>query len=151
MKTFQKSTLIKCDVNDLFDFHLDVNNIKIITPKNIKVKLLTPDFKPKEGQVLKLKSIKNFIPINWVVRIDKLERPNRLIDIAVKSPFVYWEHQHLFIKHDTYCELKDVVHYELPFGFIGKLFESFIYNDLSQMFDYRHEITKNILENKGQN
>ena len=67
MNTFEKSTLIKCSIDELFDFHLDANNLTKITPNNIKVKLLTPDFEAKEGEVLKLKSIKNFIPMNWTV------------------------------------------------------------------------------------
>lgn len=103
MKTFEKTTLIKCDVNELFEFHLDTNNLTKITPKNIKVKLLTPNFEAKEGEVLKIKSTKNFIPLNWTVKIDKLEKPNILIDVALKSPFKYWEHQHIFIQHERFC------------------------------------------------
>ena len=87
MKTFEKSTLIKCSIDELFDFHLDTNNLTKITPNNIKVKLLTPDFKAKEGEVLKIRSIKNFIPMNWTVKIQKLEKPNILVDVAISSPF----------------------------------------------------------------
>ena len=148
MNTFEKSTLIKCGVEELFDFHLDTNNLTKITPTNIKVKLLTPDFEAKEGEVLKLKSIKNFIPINWTVKIQKLEKPNILVDVAINSPFKYWEHQHVFIKHANFTELKDIVRYEMPFGYIGGLFSPLVENDLEDMFDFRHNITKEILENK---
>lgn len=146
MKEFEKSTLIKCSVEELFDFHIDTNNLKAITPPNIKVELLTPNFKAQEGEVLKIKSIKNFIPINWTVKIQKLQRPNILVDVALKSPFKYWEHQHIFIQHKNFTELKDIVSYEMPFGIIGDFFEPFVYNDLSKMFEYRHEITKKLLE-----
>ena len=148
METFEKSTLIKCSADELFDFHLDTKNILKITPPNIGVELLTPDIVPEQGKILKIRSIKNFIPINWEVKIDKLEKPHKLIDIAIKSPFKYWEHQHLFIDHGKFTELKDVVKFELPFGFLGKVVQPFIYNDLMNMFEHRHKVTKEILESK---
>ena len=40
METFEKTTLIDCSAKELFDFHLDTNNIKLITPKHTKVELL---------------------------------------------------------------------------------------------------------------
>ncbi|WP_262363676.1 hypothetical protein [Aliarcobacter cryaerophilus] len=40
MEIFEKITLIDCTAKDLFDFHLDTNNIKLITPKHTKVELL---------------------------------------------------------------------------------------------------------------
>lgn len=148
MKTFEKSTLIKCGIDELFDFHLDTTNLTKITPNNIKVKLLNPNFKAKEGEILKIRSIKNFIPMNWTVKIQKLEKPNILVDIAISSPFKYWEHQHVFIKHANFTELKDIVKYEMPFGYFGNLFSALVDNDLENMFDFRHNITKKILENK---
>ena len=39
MQTFEKTTLIDCSAKELFDFHLDTNNIKLITPKHTKVEL----------------------------------------------------------------------------------------------------------------
>lgn len=148
METFEKSTLIKCSADELFDFHLDTNNLTKITPPNIDVELLTPDIIPQEGKVLKIKSTKHYIPLNWEVKIDKLEKPHLLVDVALKSPFKYWEHQHIFIQHRNFTELKDVVKFELPFGMLGKALQFLVYNDLMKMFDYRHKITKDILENK---
>lgn len=96
MKTYIKKTQINCDVEKLFDFHMDSNNIKKITPPNIKVELLNDDGKSYEGKIVKLKTTKFFIPTYWEVRIEKLQKPSILIDIAIKSPFQYWRHQHIF-------------------------------------------------------
>ena len=65
MQTFIKSSYINCDIKSLFDFHLDTNNLTFITPTDTKVELLTKDFKPQIGQILKIKSTKYFIPMNW--------------------------------------------------------------------------------------
>ena len=149
MQTFIKSSYINCDTKSLFDFHLDTNNLTKITPTNIKVELLTKNFKPVVSQILKIKSTKYFIPMMWEVKIEKIEEPNLLVDIALKSPFAFWEHKHIFIKHGNMSELKDVITFKMPFGILGDLLSFFVKKDLRNMFDYRHKITKNILENRN--
>ena len=148
MKTFEKTTLINCDIQKLFDFHIDMKNLEAITPLNMEVEVLNKDFIPHEGGVIKIKSVKNFIPIIWEVKIEKMQSPNILVDIALKSPFKFWEHSHIFTKKGSLCELKDVIKYKLPFGKIGELFNFFIQKELKTMFDYRHKITKGLLEEK---
>ena len=151
MQTFEKTTYINCDLDDLFDFHLDIGNLKLITPPDTKVNLLNKDFIPHEGGVLKIKTVKFFIPTTWEVKIEKLEKPNILVDLALKSPFKYWEHSHIFTKKGSLCELKDVVKYELPFGKVGNLFDFLIKKQLKNMFNFRHKVTKEFLEKKSNN
>ena len=147
MKIYEKTSFIECEIEELFEFHLDLTNLQAITPKDTKVSLVGELFTPKEGDILKLKTFKNFIPIDWDVLIQKVEKPNILVDLALTSPFSFWEHSHIFTKkEDGMCELKDVVKYKAPFGFIGVLFDFFISYELEKMFTYRHEVTKKILE-----
>ena len=146
MQTFIKSSYINCDIKSLFDFHTNTNNLTKITPPDIKVELLTKDFKPGISQIMKIKSTKYFIPMLWEVKIEKLDEPNLLVDVAIKSPFAFWEHKHIFIKHENMCELKDVITFKIPFGILGNLLNGFVKKDLQSMFDFRHKITKEILE-----
>lgn len=149
MSLYEKTSLIECRLESLYDFHTDMKNLQAISPKGIKVTLLNEGFMPKEGAILRLKTVKNFIPMIWEVRIDKMDAPNLLVDIAMKSPFKSWKHSHIFTQVDeNLCELKDVVEYALPFGFIGSLFNFFIQHELRSMFDCRHLITKELLEEK---
>jgi ligand-binding SRPBCC domain-containing protein len=149
MTTYEKTSLIDCSIEELFGFHLDLGNLKAITPKDTKVTLIGELFTPKEGDVLKLKTVKNFIPIMWEVEIQKVHEPHLLVDFALKSPFKYWKHSHIFTqKENGLCELKDLVHYELHFGFIGRLFNFFVSHELAKMFAYRHEVTQKMLGGK---
>ena len=68
MKTIEKTTFINCTLEELFDFHLDSNNITKITPPNIKVELLNEDTKTIEGKIVKIKTTKFFIPTYWEVK-----------------------------------------------------------------------------------
>jgi ligand-binding SRPBCC domain-containing protein len=147
MKTFEKSSLIHCQIEDLFAFHLDLNNLKIITPKDTKVTLLNEMFTPKEGDILRLHTVKNFIPMIWEVKIDRIEFPHLLVDVALKSPFTFWKHSHIFTdRGDGVCELKDVVDYIATFGFLGRYLDAIVRQQLNTMFRYRHKRTKEILE-----
>lgn len=150
MKTIIKTSIINCTLEELFEFHLDSENITKITPPNTKVTLLNEDTTTYEGKIVKIKTVKFFIPTYWEVKIEKLQKSDILVDVAVKSPFNYWKHQHLFTKKGNMCELNDVIEYELPFGFLGKIVAPFIELDIKNMFDYRHKITKEILENYEQ-
>ncbi len=148
MKTFTRQIYINTTLEELFDFHMDTNNLLKITPPDIKATLVTKNIQQKEGEVISLITTKNFLSFLWIVRIKKINFPTLFVDEALKSPFKYWEHQHIFEKRGNKVLLKDVVKYELPFGFIGKIFNSFIESDLQKMFEFRHKVTKNILEGK---
>jgi len=147
METFTQTSLINCTLEKLFDFHLDTNNIKLITPSHTKVELIDYEEATFEGKIIKLKTTRAWVPIDWIVKIEKYEYPNLMVDVALKSPFAFWEHQHIFTKKGSMCELKDVIKYKLPFGILGKLIAPFIKKDIANMFDYRHKQTKQILEN----
>lgn len=149
MSLYEKTSQISCSLEALYDFHTDMKNLQSISPKAIKVTLLNEGFVPKEGALLRLKTVKNFIPMIWEVRIDTMQEPHLLVDIAVKSPFKSWKHSHIFTQIDeNLCELKDIVEYTLPFGFIGSLFDFFIQHELESMFSFRHTTTKKLLEDK---
>lgn len=148
MKKMTKTTYINCSLEKLFDFHMNINNIKKITPPNIKVELLDYDIKKYECKIINIRTTKYFIPTHWKVRIDKMERPNILIDVAVQSPFKSWRHQHIFTQKGSVSELKDIVEYEIGYGFLGKIIAPILKYDISSMFDYRHKKTKELLESK---
>jgi len=149
METIIQSTFIKCTLEELFNFHLDTNNIKLITPKHTKVELINYEEKTYEGKIIKLKTTRAFIPINWIVKIEKYQYPNLMVDVAIKSPFAFWEHQHIFTQKGNKCELKDAIKYEPPFGILGKFIAPLLKKDIINMFEYRHKQTKLLLENKS--
>jgi len=148
METITKSTFINCTLEELFNFHLDTNNIKLITPKHTKVELIDYEEKTYEGKIIKLQTTRAFVPIHWIVKIEKYQYPNLMVDVAVKSPFAFWEHQHIFTQKGNMCELKDAIRYELPFGIFGKIIAPLIKKDIHNMLDYRHKQTKLLLEKK---
>lgn len=148
MNTITKTTYINCSLDKLFDFHMNINNIRKITPSNVKLELLDYDVKKYECRIINIRTTKYFISTHWKIRIDKMERPNILVDMAVQSPFKSWRHQHVFTQKGSVCELKDIIEYEIGYGFLGKLIAPFIKSEINSMFDYRHKETKFLLEHQ---
>lgn len=142
------SSTIDCDLQALYDFHLDVGNLKVITPHGTSVTLLDKGFVPFEGGIMRLRTVKFLIPTMWEVRIEKMSPPHLLVDVAVKSPFRRWKHSHIFTQNGALCELRDEVEYDIPFGFIGAAFKPLIHRELERMFRFRHEVTTSMLEEK---
>ncbi|MDD2356356.1 MAG: SRPBCC family protein [Thiovulaceae bacterium] len=148
MKTFEISSLIDCRVEELYAFHLDVNNLPKITPPNMKVTLLNKVEKISLGTEIYLRNVQYYVPTYWRVRVDEIREPNLLVDLALESPFYYFRHQHIFTQKGDLCELRDVVEITLPLEFMTKFLYPFVLKQLQLMFEYRHSITKKILEQK---
>lgn len=146
MNIFTKISVIECSVEELFNFHLDVKNLEVITPPSMKVELLNKITTPKVGDILKLRSTKGFLSNIWEVEVKELVHPNLLLDEAIKSPFKSFRHSHIFLDlGNGFSELKDMVEYELPFGFFGNLFDFLVRAEFDKMFQHRHSQTTRIL------
>lgn len=55
-KIISQVSYIECSQEKLFDFHIDSENIKKITPPNTKVELLNEDTSTYEGKIMHLKT-----------------------------------------------------------------------------------------------
>lgn len=150
MITFEKSELIDCDLEEIFEFHCDTNNLPLISPSYIKVKIIKID-KPirLNSEIIVRVSQLGFLYTNWFIKVSKFEKNKIITDYQVKGPFKHWEHSHIFESVDGKVKMTDLINYELPFGFIGKFVNSLFLNKIIEnQFKFRHKKTKELFENK---
>jgi ligand-binding SRPBCC domain-containing protein len=84
--------------------------------------------------------------MKWHSKITFL-RAHEYIDEMLSGPFKKWRHLHRFRNIDgKQTEIIDEVEFELPYGILGKLFESYAYKQLQGIFEYRKRATVKILE-----
>jgi len=76
------------------------------------------------------------------------------VDEMLTGPFKKWKHLHKFycIDNDNdnnqkQTQVIDEIHFELPYGIIGKLFEGYAYRRLEKLFCNRKLATIRALEN----
>ena len=80
--------------------------------------------------------------------ISEMDFPNYFVDEQLKGHFKSFKHQHFFIQKENQTIMTDILEYETPFGFFGKLFDKIILkNHLSNFIIYRNSILKELSEN----
>ena len=66
------------------------------------------------------------IPWRLTSRITEFDRPRRFTDQQVRGPFHRFHHEHRFEPCDGGSRMTDVVEFEAPAGWIGRLAERFV-------------------------
>jgi ligand-binding SRPBCC domain-containing protein len=80
--------------------------------------------------------------------ISEMEFPNYFIDEQLKGNFKSFKHEHIFKQKENETIMTDILEYETPFVFIGKLMDKIILkNHLTNFIIYRNSILKEISEN----
>ena len=148
MKNFKKSTEIKCSVERAFDFHKDTNNLKLITPPGISVKITSIELPLKMGSEIIL-NVKQFglIRNKWHIKLTDFVQNKLITDTQIKGPFAVWKHKHIFEDKGETTLMTDEIEFELPFGILGEIaYKVFVAKLIRNQFEYRQRITKKILE-----
>ncbi|MXY98010.1 MAG: SRPBCC family protein [Gemmatimonadetes bacterium] len=77
---------------------------------------------------------------NWVTEITQAEPLRYFIDEQRSGPYKFWHHEHRLRSVEGGVEMKDLIHYALPFGVLGRMVHAAIVkNRLNAIFDYRRE------------
>jgi len=143
------SSEIEADVQSLYDFHIDTNNLPKITPPWIKVQIISLELPLHQGSEIELAITRFGIAQRWKMQIAELEQPGLICDKALKSPFASFIHHHKF---EAINGIKSLLHDELAFSLplypLSLIALPFIKRDIRKMFAYRHLQTKTLLEKK---
>ena len=80
--------------------------------------------------------------------ITEMDFPTYFVDEQLKGHFKSFKHQHIFQQKENQTIMTDILEYETPFGFIGRLFDIIILkNHLKKFIIYRNSILKELSEN----
>ena len=139
LKTIQ---FVKTDMATCWDFFSDPKNLSKITPQSMGfiVRTELPD-KMYEGLMIEYTvSPMLGIPMNWITEIKTVKNHSFFVDEQRKGPYRIWHHEHHFKEVDGGVEMTDIVSYELPLGFLGRLMHPILVkNKLKEIFDYRRQ------------
>lgn len=80
------------------------------------------------------------IPWRLTSRITAFDRPHRFVDEQVRGPFHRFHHEHLFEPSDAGTEMTDIVEFEAPIGWFGRLAERVVLASyVHRLIDERNE------------
>ncbi|MEO6901678.1 MAG: SRPBCC family protein [Bacteroidia bacterium] len=148
LHTLQTHQLIKSDIKTVWEFMSSPKNLAIITPDYMGFEMINniDTGKMYTGQIIEyyVKPIMN-IKLYWVTEITHVKENEFFIDEQRFGPYAFWHHKHFLKEVPEGIEMYDLVHYKLPFGFIGKMANAlFVKKQLKEVFDYRFKKVEEI-------
>jgi ligand-binding SRPBCC domain-containing protein len=134
-----------------WDFFSDPANLSKITPAGMDFRILSQDNGRRmySGQIIeyKVKPVLG-IPVYWMTEITHVEEGKFFVDEQRFGPYAFWHHQHHFIENEKGVEMTDIVHYKIPFWFVGDLANIlFVKKQLNKIFQFRYQAVEQIFKN----
>jgi len=78
------------------------------------------------------------IKSKWVTEITHVKDKAYFIDEQRFGPYAFWHHTHFIKEIPNGVAMEDIVHYKVPFGFLGQLIHPFLVQPkLKEIFEYR--------------
>lgn len=154
MKLYKLETTqhVKASLEDCWEFFSSPANLKEITPDYMGFEIIdTIEDKMYAGQIIQYYVRPMFgVPLKWVTEITQVKDKEFFIDEQRFGPYKLWHHKHFFKEVNSGVEMRDIVHYGLPLGFLGRLAHSiFIKKQLKTIFDYRFQKVNELFNAKN--
>ena len=148
MSEFKQTTYIDAPIEDVFEFHLSLENLLRISPDDANLQIFHAPEKMVQGAKVGLFVKIGPITTTMETVVEVLDPPNKFVDVQVGGFFESWRHTHLLEKvTENKTKLTDIIEYELPMGIFGKMLGGNIaHNKIEAMFRHRAMMTKKLLE-----
>jgi len=143
--SFTRLQTIPGDPSRIWAFFVNPLNLPLITPPSLRFETLTDlTLSPQNiypGQLIEYR-LRPFplITLRWVTEIMLVTEGSCFVDEQRRGPYRSWHHEHHFrpAPGGVGVEMTDVVHYEIPFGWIGMAANAlFVRRQVDGIFDYR--------------
>lgn len=155
MKLYKKESkqLVNATLDECWHFFSDPSNLQKITPTTMGFQVTDFDQKKMyQGQIIAYKiSPLLGIKMTWVTEITTVREKEFFIDEQRFGPYSFWHHKHYFEQTPQGTLMTDVVHYVIPFGFIGRIMNNLVVSkQLETIFKYRYHKVEQLFNTKNE-
>ena len=154
MKVYQlrKQQLLNTTLEEAWNFFSTPKNLNKITPPEMEFNILEgADESTYAGQIIryKIKPVGK-IPMSWVTEITQCQQLDYFVDEQRFGPYKFWHHLHRFTPVEQGVLMEDILHYALPFGWLGRLIAGrFVEQKVKNIFDYRFKELEILFNNQN--
>ena len=138
LKTLQTIPATLCEAWEYFS---RPDNLKDITPAALGFVIRSKHHGEKmyAGQIIEYTVKPLFgIPLYWMTEITHVVEGKYFVDEQRFGPYSLWHHQHHFREVSGGVEMTDIVHYKVPYLFLGDIANTVVVrNQLKKIFDFR--------------
>lgn len=140
--------LISRPLGEVWAFFSRPENLNRITPADMSFEMLSDvrDVPMYAGMIIQYK-ISPFLGIkmDWVTEITQVREKEFFIDEQRFGPYAFWHHQHHFREVDGGTLMRDILHYKVPYGFIGTLTDALLVGpQIDKIFRFREKTISEI-------
>ncbi|MDU8886362.1 SRPBCC family protein [Yeosuana sp. MJ-SS3] len=140
--TLHKKQNLPITIGKAWTFLSNPKNLKTITPDYMSFDILSGADRPMySGQIIQYIVTPVFgIKTKWVTEITHIKDNEYFVDEQRFGPYALWHHKHFIKEIKDGIEMEDIIHYKIPFGFIGQLFHPILVKPkLEEIFNYRQK------------
>lgn len=138
-----RTQILPISLDAAWDFLCRPEHLRDLTPPGVGL-TVTSDLPDRmyPGLIITYRlGLYSMFYFNWVTEITQAEPLSYFIDEQRSGPYRFWHHEHRLRAVEGGVEMKDLVHYALPFGVLGRMVHAAIVkNQLIAIFDYRREV-----------
>lgn len=151
MKRIEFFQFVPGNLDEVWDFFSSPANLSKITPPEMGFIITSPPQSAMyPGMFITYKvSPALGIKLNWVTEITQVSDKKFFIDEQRSGPYRIWHHEHHFREVNGGVEMHDILYYQVPFGFLGKLAGLvFVNNKVKQIFNFREKRVNELFPSK---
>lgn len=153
MKIYKQETVqhVNASLEECWAFFSNPKNLQKITPAGMGFQITDFDHKSMySGQIIQYKVTPLLgITLSWMTEITQVKENSYFIDEQRFGPYSFWHHKHFFEATANGAKMTDVVHYGLPFGFLGRIINTLVVkNKLKAIFDHRRVMVDQLFNSK---
>jgi ligand-binding SRPBCC domain-containing protein len=140
LHTLHTKQKLPISLSEAWGFFANPKNLKVITPDYMGFHIQSGADRPMfAGQIIEYIVTPLFgIKTKWVTEITHSVYQEYFVDEQRFGPYSLWHHKHFLKEIDGGVEMEDLLHYKLPFGFLGELAHPLLVKPkLDEIFEYR--------------
>lgn len=142
MKVYQlqRQQQLPIDLDTAWAFFSNPSNLERITPDDMNFHIFTDvPANVYTGLMIGYRlRVPPGVPVTWWTEIKHVDAPRRFVDEQRHGPYRMWYHEHHFVAVEGGVEMTDILHYALPFGWLGRLAHwLFVGRQVRGIFDHR--------------
>lgn len=146
MEIFEASVSLPCTVNEAFDFLVQPENIKLISPASMGLFFVSAPPKLTLGSQMHFKVQAYGVIREAVHEVTEFNPCSRFVERQTTGPMKHWVHEHTFEETAEGVLVVDRISFEPPGGVVGLLITaSRVLENLEAGFDHRHSRLEKLL------
>jgi ligand-binding SRPBCC domain-containing protein len=134
-------------LDQAWQFFSDPSRLPEITPPWLNLKPTSKLPSAMHPGLIVMYNVAPFPPVRvlWVTEITHVVDGTLFVDEQRAGPYRFWHHQHHFREVSGGTEMRDIIHYALPFGLAGDfLGRKTVQRKVEGIFEFRREALQRI-------